>query len=206
MYLPQVTFPIDGYAGVLVACFILYAGYSLVKETISPLLGEAPDEELVNQIYERLLSFEYVTGAHDLMIHNYGVGRIIASIHAEIPADIDIMTIHDVIDEAERQISEELNLHIVIHMDPVCIETEEIRVMKAELENIINEHDVIMSMHDFRIIGHEPNRNLIFDLVVDGSKLTKEITEQSIKDEVTQRIQMSHPSYRCVIVIDKIYT
>lgn len=140
------------------------------------------------------------------MIHNYGVGRIIASIHAEIPADIDIMTIHDVIDEAERQISEELNLHLVIHMDPVCIETEEIRVMKAELENIINEHDVIMSMHDFRIIGHEPNRNLIFDLVVDGSKLTKEITEQSIKDEVTQRIQMSHPSYRCVIVIDKIYT
>ena len=200
------TFPIDGYAGVLVACFILYAGYSLVKETISPLLGEAPDEELVNQIYERLLSFEYVTGAHDLMIHNYGVGRIIASIHAEIPADIDIMTIHDVIDEAERQISEELNLHLVIHMDPVCIETEEIRVMKAELENIINEHDVIMSMHDFRIIGHEPNRNLIFDLVVDGSKLTKEITEQSIKDDVTQRIQMSHPSYRCVIVIDKIYT
>ena len=149
------TFPIDGYAGVLVACFILYAGYSLVKETISPLLGEAPDEELVNQIYERLLSFEYVTGAHDLMIHNYGVGRIIASIHAEIPADIDVMTIHDVIDEAERQISEELNLHLVIHMDPVCIETEEIKVMKAELENIINEHDVIMSMHDFRIIGHE---------------------------------------------------
>ena len=90
--------------------------------------------------------------------------------------------------------------------DPVCIETEEIRVMKAELENIINEHDVIMSMHDFRIIGHEPNRNLIFDLVVDGSKLTKEITEQSIKEEVTERIQQAHPSYRCVIVIDKIYT
>ncbi|MDO5794044.1 MAG: cation diffusion facilitator family transporter [Turicibacter sp.] len=200
------TFPIDGYAGVFVACFILYAGYSLVKETISPLLGEAPDEELVSQIYERLLSYEHITGAHDLMIHNYGVGRIIASIHAEIPSDIDVMTIHDIIDEAERQISEELKLHLVIHMDPVCVETEEIKMMKGELEQIINEHPIIMSMHDFRIIGHEPNKNLIFDLVVDGSKLTKEITEEKIKEEVTNRIQTAHPTYRCIIVIDRMYT
>ena len=96
------SFPVDGYAGVLVAGFILYAGYTLVKETISPLLGEAPDEELVNDIYERILSYDLITGAHDLVIHNYGVGRIMASIHAEIPADQDIMTIHDVIDQAER--------------------------------------------------------------------------------------------------------
>ena len=99
------SFPVDGYAGVLVAGFILYAGYTLVKETISPLLGEAPDEELVNDIYERILSYDLITGAHDLVIHNYGVGRIMASIHAEIPADQDIMTIHDVIDQAEREIS-----------------------------------------------------------------------------------------------------
>ena len=200
------SFPIDGYAGVLVACFILYAGYTLVKETISPLLGEAPDEELVSQIYNKLLSYHHITGAHDLMIHNYGVGRIIASIHAEIPADIDVMTIHDIIDEAERQISDELNIHLVIHMDPVCIETEEIKMMKGELEQIIKQHPVIMSMHDFRIIGHEPNKNLIFDLVIDGSKLTKELTEEKIKQEVIDKIQTDHPTYRCIIVIDRMYT
>lgn len=199
------SFPIDGYAGVIVAGFILYAGYNLVKETISPLLGEAPDEELVQQIYERLLSFEHITGAHDLMIHNYGVGCIIASIHAEIPADIDVMTIHDIIDEAERQISEELHLHLVIHMDPVSVETEEIKVMKRELEQLIDEHPVIMSMHDFRIIGQEPNKNLIFDLVVNGSLLNKKVTESSIKDEVIAKIKRNHPQYRCVIVIDRMY-
>ena len=199
------SFPVDGYAGVLVACFILYAGYSLVRETISPLLGEAPDQEMVDQIYERILSYEHVTGAHDLIIHNYGVGRIMASVHAEIPADIDIMTIHDIIDEAEREISEELNIHLVIHMDPVSLETDEIRLMKAELEGIIKNHPVILSMHDFRIIGHEPNKNLVFDLVVDGAKLTKELTEDQIKEDVTEMIQKNHPTYRCVIVIDKAY-
>lgn len=200
------SFPIDGYAGVFVACFILYAGYSLVKETISPLLGEAPDEELVNQIYDRLLSYKHISGAHDLMIHSYGVGRTIATIHAEIPADIDVMTIHDIIDEAEREISQELKLHLVIHMDPICIETEEVKMMKSELERIIDEHPIILSMHDFRIIGQEPNRNLIFDLVVDGSKLVKEVTEEQIKEEVTQKIQKNHPTYRCIIVIDRTYT
>lgn len=199
------TFPLDGYVGVLVACFILYAGYSLVKETISPLLGEAPDEELVNDIYERILSYDLITGAHDLIIHNYGVGRIMASIHAEIPSDQDIMTIHDVIDQAEREISEALKLHLVIHMDPVCVETEEIKEMRAELNKIIDTHPAILSMHDFRIIGHEPNRNLVFDLVVDGSKLNKELTEEKIKEAVVTQIKQSHPTYRCVIVIDKAY-
>ena len=197
------SFPVD--AGVLVAGFILYAGYTLVKETISPLLGEAPDEELVNDIYERILSYDLITGAHDLVIHNYGVGRIMASIHAEIPADQDIMTIHDVIDQAEREISEALKLHLVVHMDPVCIETDEIKEMKRELDKIIATHPAILSMHDFRIIGHEPNKNLVFDLVVDGSKLTKELTEDQIKDAVITQIRQSHPTYRCVIVIDKAY-
>ncbi len=197
--------PVDGYAGVLVACFILYAGYSLVKETISPLLGEAPDEALVNEIYERILSYDHITGVHDLIIHNYGVGRVMASIHAEIPCDIDIMTIHDIIDQAEREVSEALSLHLVIHMDPVSLETEEIILMKSELESIIEKHPIILSMHDFRIIGHEPNKNLVFDLVVDGSKLNKNVTEDQIKEEVIEKIHQNHPTYRCVIVIDKVY-
>ena len=100
------SIPIDGYAGIIVSVAILYAGYSLVKETISPLLGEAPDPELVQGINQAILSYEHIQGVHDLIIHNYGVGKSIASVHAEIPADIDIMTIHDIIDTAEREISE----------------------------------------------------------------------------------------------------
>ena len=91
-------------------------------------------------------------------------------------------------------------------MDPICIETEEVKMMKSELERIIDEHPIILSMHDFRIIGQEPNRNLIFDLVVDGSKLIKDVTEEQIKEEVTQEIQKNHPTYRCIIVIDRTYS
>ena len=100
------TLPIDGYIGILVALAIIYSGFTLINETISPLLGEAPDPELVNNIIEMVLSYENIIGVHDLIIHNYGPGRVMASIHAEIPADINIMTIHDIIDKAEREISE----------------------------------------------------------------------------------------------------
>ncbi|MGL4372774.1 MAG: cation diffusion facilitator family transporter [Turicibacter sp.] len=118
------TFPIDGYAGVAVALFILYSGYNLVKDTIDPLLGQPADPELVANIYERVLSNQFITGVHDLVVHNYGVGKVMATIHAEIPSDIDIMTIQEIIDDAEREISEALNIYLVIHMDPVAIETE----------------------------------------------------------------------------------
>lgn len=109
--------PIDGYIGILVAIAILYAGFSLVRETINPLIGEAPDEELINLIKDGVLSYEYITGVHDLIVHNYGHGRTMASIHAEFPADIDVMTIHEIIDKAERELSEKFELHLVIHMD-----------------------------------------------------------------------------------------
>ena len=108
------TIPIDGYVGVLVSLAILYAGYSLVKDTISPLLGEAPDEELVKSIKQGVLSYDNIIGVHDLIIHNYGVGKCMASIHAEIPSNIDLVTIHEIIDTAEREISQKLNIYLVI--------------------------------------------------------------------------------------------
>ena len=120
------TLPIDGYVGLLVSAAILYAGYSLVKDTISPLLGEAPDDELVKAIKQGVLSYDNILGVHDLIIHNYGVGRCMASIHAEIPSNIDLVTIHEIIDTAEREISKKLNIYLVIHMDPMCIHDKEV--------------------------------------------------------------------------------
>lgn len=199
------TIPIDGYVGIAVSLAILYAGYSLVKDTISPLLGEAPDPELVKAINQGVLSYEHVNGVHDLIIHNYGVGKCIASIHAEIPADIDIMTIHDIIDTAEREISEKLKIHLVIHMDPICIENEEIATAREEVEKIIKYNPVIKSMHDFRIIGHGEHKNLIFDVVVDNDKLEKIMCEDELKENIKKCIKDVHPEYNCVITIDREY-
>lgn len=199
------SIPIDGYIGVLVSLAILYAGYSLIKETVSPLLGEAPDEELVKAINQSVLSYDHVTGVHDLIIHNYGVGKCMASIHAEIPANIDIMKIHDIIDEAEREISKKLNIYLVIHMDPICIETEEISVARAEVENILNDYPFVKSMHDFRIVGDDKKKNLIFDIVVNPEEINKDITEEELKDDIIKKIKEVHPQYKCIITIDREY-
>ena len=199
------SLPIDGYAGILVSVAILYAGYSLVKETISPLLGEAPDPELVKQINQAILSYEHIEGVHDLIIHNYGVGKSIASVHAEIPADIDIMTIHDIIDTAEREISEKFKTHLVIHMDPICVETEEVAYTRSEVEKIIKYNPVIKSMHDFRIVGHGEHQSIIFDVVVDNDKMVKIMTEDELKEDIINAIKDVHPEYNCIITIDRDY-
>ncbi|WP_416198408.1 MAG: Cation diffusion facilitator family transporter [Sporanaerobacter sp.] len=197
--------PIDGYIGVLVAFAILYAGFNLVKETINPLIGEAPSEELINSIKNGVLSYKYITGVHDLIIHNYGPGRTMASIHAEFPSNINVMDIHEVIDKAERELSEKLELHLVIHMDPICMDTKEIVEARNEVEKIIKANTAIKSMHDFRIVGEGDKKNLIFDIVVDGSKLNKNITEEDIKLDISNAIKKNSPQYNCIITIDKEY-
>ena len=197
--------PIDGYIGDLIALAILYAGFNLVKETISPLIGEAPSEELINSIKNGVLSYEYITGVHDLIVHNYGPGRTMASIHAEFPANINVMDIHEVIDKAERELSEKLELHLVIHMDPISIDTKEIIKTRNEVEEIIKDNPIIKSIHDFRIVGEGNKKNLIFDIVIDASKLSKDITEKSIKFDVLNAIKKNSPQYNCIITIDKEY-
>ncbi|WP_160674617.1 cation diffusion facilitator family transporter [Clostridium sp. C8-1-8] len=197
------VFPLDGYIGIVVALVILYSGFSLVKETMNPLIGSAPDDELVDSITEGVLSYEYVTGVHDLIIHNYGPGRCMASIHAEIPSDINIMKIHDIIDTAERELSEKLRIYLVIHMDPICMENEEIRSAKKELDKVISYNPLIKSMHDFRIVGEGEKKNLIFDIVVHSAKLNKIMSEEQLKAEITNAIKQTHPQYNCVITVDK---
>lgn len=197
------SIPLDGYVGIVVSLIILYAGFSLIKETISPLLGEAPDEEMVNEIVDSLLQYNIISGVHDLIIHNYGVGKCIASIHAEVPSNIDIMEIHEVIDDAEKEISKKLNIHLVIHMDPIAIEDEEFIKTKNELEDIIEKSEIIESFHDLRIVGKGEKKNLVFDVVVDRDLSHTE--EEELKNWMNEQVQKNHKYYNCVILVDKNY-
>lgn len=200
------TFPIDGYIGIVVALFIVYSGFSLVRETINPLLGEAPDPELVKDIETMMLSYDNITGVHDLIVHNYGPGRCMASAHAEIPSDIDIMKIHNIIDKAERDISKNLNIYLVIHMDPICLSDDEVNAAYKEVNKIIKYNPLIKSMHDFRIVGEGNEKNLIFDIVVNSKALYKVMDEEDLKKDIIKSIKDIHPNYNCVITVDHDYS
>ncbi|MBM7870340.1 cation diffusion facilitator family transporter [Clostridium pascui] len=198
-----ITLPIDGYIGMLVSLFILYSGYSLIKETLDPLLGTTPDSDLVEKITSSLLSYEYITGTHDLIIHNYGPNKFIATVHAEVPQDISIVKIHDVIDRAEKEISEKLNVVLVVHMDPINTNDEEVTYARGEVESIITKYSMIKSLHDFRMVGEGDTKNLIFDIVVCYTqKLTDQFIEE-IKSNLNKDIKNIHPHYNAIITIDR---
>jgi len=200
-----IDLPIDGYIGILVSFIIIYAGYSLIKKTMNPLLGEAPDKELVKGLKEKLLSFEYITGAHDLVIHNYGPGRCMASIHAEVPCDISIVKIHEIIDRAEKEISEEFSIYLVIHMDPINTTDEEVKASRLELLGVLKSFSIIKSIHDFRIVGEGDHKNLIFDIVIDFNPKFSECDELKLEDDINQELKKSYPYYNAVMTIDRDY-
>ena len=197
------SFPLDGYIGIIVALLILYNGYQLVKETLNPLLGEAPDPELAAAIKENLLSYKYISGVHDLIIHNYGPGRCIASIHAEVPSDINIVKIHNIIDEAEREISAKLNIYLVIHMDPINVNDEEINETKKEIEEVIHTLPNVKSIHDLRIVGEGEYKNIIFDVVTITNGKFSHKDEAKLKEAINKKIKELHPQYNCIITVDR---
>lgn len=200
------SFPIDGYLGTLVALFILYSGFSLTKETLNPLLGEAPDPELVQKIQDMVLSYDNITGVHDLIIHNYGPCRCMASIHAEVPCDISIMEIHEIIDRAEREISEKLKIYLVIHMDPIAMEDEEVKKDFNMVCDIIEKDERIKSIHDFRVVGEGEVKNLLFDVVIDSEKMFKTMTKhETLINDINKAVKEIHPKYNCIITIDNDY-
>lgn len=199
------SIPIDGYMGMGVALFIVYSGFNLVKETLNPLLGEAPDPELVNAINEKVMSYDNILGTHDLIIHNYGPGRCMCSIHAEIPSDISLVKIHEIIDKAERDISNELNIYLVIHIDPICIIEGEVKEIYDYIKDYLNNFEYVDSIHDFRVIGEGEYKNIIFDVVIDTSKKIS-LSDGEIKSNINDHIQKVHPDYRTLITVDKHYT
>lgn len=196
------TLPIDGYIGIIVALAIVYSGFSLIKETLNPLLGEPPDPALVSDITDMVMSYDNITGIHDLIVHNYGPGRIMASIHAEIPSNIDIMEIHHIIDTAEREISKKLNIYLVIHMDPICVDTDEIIEARNIVKDVLSKYEDVKSFHDFRVVGENNNKNLIFDIEVSPTCLANEIASAKLLDNIEKDIKEKYPEYRCVITVD----
>lgn len=195
-------FPIDGYVGLLVSILILYSGFSLVKETISPLIGEAPNPDLISAINQGVLSYDYILGVHDLIVHNYGPGKTMATIDVEVPADIDLVTIHDIVDQAERELSEKYDLHLVIHIDPVGHESKEVKEVKREVKHKIKDNKLIESMHDFNIVEEDGNKCVIFHIVIDGNKIDKGFSEEKLKDEMVEAISGINPNMSCNIVVD----
>ena len=176
---------IDGWVGLLVAGLILRAAWEAAQETLSPLLGQAPDDEFVRQIHDIVMAHEGILGIHDLVVHDYGPGRVMISLHAEVPAEGDILELHDVIDNAEMALQRELGCEAVIHMDPVVTGdgiTTELRGQVAQLVSTIHPEATI---HDFRMVAGPTHTNLIFDAVVPyGGELTNAQVEQRIKEAV----------------------
>ena len=157
---------IDGWCGCLVACFVLYAGFGAAKDTLNPLLGEPPSREFVNEIRTIVMAHPEILGIHDLVVHDYGPGRRMISLHGEVSGDCDIFEIHDVIDRIEKELKEKLGCEAVIHMDPIVVNNEAINETKKEVVDMINEHFPGVTIHDFRMIQGPTHTNLIFDAVV----------------------------------------
>jgi cation diffusion facilitator family transporter len=195
------AFPFDGYVGLIVSVIILYSGISLTKETISPLLGEVPEQDLIQKISQKIRSYERVLGIHDLIVHTYGPGQYMASIHVEIAAHHDIMELHEYIDTIERQVSKELGILLTIHMDPLNIDSEEVVSLQNELAHILKEFQEVLSFHDFRIVGKGERENLIFDVVIKSG--SNQAVERKLRNEISQKVLEKHPHYHCIITFDQ---
>lgn len=194
---------IDGWCGVLVGLFICWTGFNAAKDTISPLLGQAPDKEFVRQVNEIVMSHQNVLGIHDLIVHNYGPGRILISLHAEVPADGDILTLHDMIDRIEHQLRDALDCHAVIHMDPVCVNDQETNRLKSLVLGYLEEISPRLTMHDFRIVAGPTHTNLIFDV---AAPYDFPLQDSELIQSINQRIQQENPGFCAVIEVDKQYT
>lgn len=193
---------IDGWIGVVVAVFILRAGWGAAKDTLNPLLGTAPDPELVKAIQQLVLSHEQVVGMHDLVIHDYGPGRRMCSFHAEVPEGNDIMEAHDAIDHIEREIQEKFGIETTAHMDPIATGDSEVTRLRDQMRDLVREIDPDMSIHDFRLTRGPRHTNLIFDVVVPHRC---RLNDEEIRKRVTQAAGQVVPDCYVVLQLDRSY-
>ena len=195
-------FSIDGYAGVIVAIFILYTGFMTAKDTLNLLLGEAPDVKFVQEIEKEVLSYEDVVGVHDLIVHNYGPGRSVISLHAEVPCHIDILKIHDTIDTIERDLKKKFGCDCVIHMDPIVTDDQKINEVHGKMETLVKLIDPSITIHDFRMVEGPTHTNLIFDVVVPHKF---RLSDEQVVEAVRYAAQTLDKTYEVVINVDKTY-
>lgn len=200
MYFTKID--IDGYCGILVGVFIFYAGCKAAGETISPLLGQKPSADLVNQIHEIVMSYDEVIGIHDLIAHDYGPGRLMISLHAEVPANGNILHLHDTIDRIEQQLGNDLNCEAVIHMDPILTDDEQTREYQDIVLQVLAKMEGGLQIHDFRIVKGPTHTNLIFDMV---APFDYALSDTALKEQIQERLQQKDPSLFAVVRVDKGY-
>ena len=196
------TYNFDGIFGLVVSGLIIITGIKLVKEGIDPLIGEKPDKDLMNKVISKVLSYDGVLGIHDLMAHMYGPQKCFVSLHVEVDSKVDVLLSHDLIDNIEKEVKEELNVELVIHMDPIETNNETLMEYVKILKEVVNEIDDSIRFHDVRLVIGETHKNLIFDLLV---SFEFKYTDEELIDLVKTKIREKDPIINCVIQIDKDY-
>ncbi len=195
-------FNLDGYMGLVVALFIMVSGVKLIIATSNPLLGMAPSKELVDEIYQKIISYDGILGIHDLNVHSYGPSRCFASVHCEVSAGQDIMVSHDIIDNIERDFLREKGIHLVIHLDPIVTDDPRTNELKGQVEGFIKEISPKITMHDFRVVWGTTHSNLIFDVCV---SFDFEMADDRLSALLECKIHELDPTYYAVITVDHDY-
>ena len=196
------SFCLDGYCGILVAGFILWAGIEAIRETMNPLLGTKPDPELVKEIEQFVLSHEGIIGMHDMMIHDYGPGRMMISLHAEVSGDGDVFSLHDLIDKIETELEEKLGCEAVIHMDPIEANNQKVMDMREQIKQRVKELDPVFDIHDFRMVQGPTHTNLIFDVVIPQGYPLK---DAAVEEQVKKMVRQMNKNYYVIVKIEKSY-
>lgn len=193
---------VDGYSGILVALFICYTGITTIRDTLNPLLGQPPEQSFVDSIEQKVLSHSDIVGVHDLIVHNYGPGRSIVSLHAEVPCHADILQIHDTIDCIERELKKEFNCEAVIHMDPIVTDDVVTNETKEKVVGLVQAIDANLKIHDFRMVKGPTHTNLIFDVVVPHQF---RLNDQELRSVIEREVKTLDTSYELVMNVDKAY-
>lgn len=194
---------IDGILGAIVAVIIIIAGINIIKDTLDPLLGQAPDEELVKNIEKLIMSYDKVVGIHDLIIHNYGSSKIFGSVHVEVPANENVLEMHEIMDNIEIDIKDKFGVEIVAHTDPIETDNELVKENKKDVSVILKDIDERLSLHDFRLVSGQGHTNLIFDVVL---PYEVKMTEEEIIEKIKTNVKHHKPNYNCVITVDRDYS
>ena len=198
---PVLHFNLDGYMGIVVSGIIIYGAYGLLRDMINSLIGEAPDPELVHNIVDRIMAHPDILGVHDMMLHNYGPNKIFASAHVEVDSSKDIFETHDHIDNIEREVKENMNIDLVLHMDPVKVNDLETELYRAKVVKAIHQIDPKWGFHDFRIVSGPTHVNLVFDLVI---PFEEKYTQEEIEEMLLKHIESDKKIY-LVLTIDHPY-
>ena len=193
---------VDGWAGLLVAAFIIFAGYNALRDTLSPLLGKAPDPELVKEIEETALAHPEIVGIHDLIIHDYGPGRGFVSLHAEVNGKGEIFRLHDAVDQAEREIREKFGILATIHMDPIDCDNEQLNELRQAVAEKLTEIDPRIKIHDFRMVPGPTHTNLIFDALVPAEL---KLSDRALEEQIENLVHNTWKKYFAVVDIDRSY-